>query len=97
MTYDHYVDLQSEQWTKRLKQIAYVKFIIKIAILIFEVLVAISIAYVLKELSTYLENPDLEMNVVWTNSQITAFIMIIFMTGVLIAFSKMISRFIKRF
>lgn len=97
MTYDHYVDLQSEQWTKRLKQIAFVKFIIKIAILIFEVVIAISIAYVIKELSIYLENPDLEMQVIWTNSQITAFIMIIFMTGVLIAFSKMISRFMKRF
>lgn len=97
MTYDHYVDLQSEQWTKRLKQIAFVKFIIKIGILIFEVLVAISFAYVLKELSMYLKNPDLEMNVIWTNSQITAFIMIVVMAGILFAFSKMVSRFIKRF
>lgn len=97
MTYDHYVDLQSEQWTKRFKQIAFVKFIIKIGILIFEVLAAISFAYVIKELSIYFENPDLEMGVIWTNSQITAFIMMIVMLGILIAFSKMISRFIKRF
>ena len=97
MTCDHYVDLQSEQWTKRFKQIAFVKFIIKIGILIFEVLAAISFAYVIKELSIYFENPDLEMGVIWTNSQITAFIMMIVMLGILIAFSKMISRFIKRF
>lgn len=97
MTYDHYVDLQSEQWTKRLKQIAYVKFIIKMMILAFYAVAVTSFAYTLKDLSIYLENPDLEMDVIWTNSQITAFIMIIVMSGILIVFSRMVSRLFKRF
>lgn len=97
MTYDHYVDLQSEQWTKRFKQIAIVKFIIKMGILAFYAVTVTSFAYALKDFSIYLENPDLEMDVIWTNSQITAFILIITMSGILIVFSRMVNRLFKRF
>lgn len=97
MTYDHYVDVQSEQWTKRFKQIAILKFIIKMMIFAFYVVTVTSFAYVLKDLSIYLENPDLEMGMIWTNSQITAFIMIITMSGILIVFSRMVNRLFKRF
>ncbi len=91
-----YVDLESEVWTRRLKQIAIVKFLIKMGILGFYVLFAISMVELLKVFAPYVNNKDLVLETAFTNSQITAMIVLLFIAGVFIIFSKMIKRVMKK-
>lgn len=91
-----YVDLESEVWTRRLKQIAILKLIIKLGICGFYALFVISTAKLVESLAPYVENKDLVLETVFTNSQITAMMVLLFITGVLIIFSKMIIGLMRR-
>lgn len=90
-----YVDLESEVWTRRLKQIAVVKSLIKCGIFGFYVLFAISTVELLKLFVPYIENKDLVLETAFTTSQITAMMEILFLAGVFIMFSKMIKRLMR--
>ena len=97
MTYsnDCYVDLESERWTKRLKQIAYAKFILKIGIFSFYIMSMIGFIKILELCSISLNNPDIEFVQVWTNSQITAFIAMLMFVIFALAWSRMIKKIMK--
>lgn len=90
-----YVDLESEVWTRRLKQIAIAKTIIKFGIFGFYVLFAISTVELLKLFVPYVENKDLVLETAFTTSQITAMMELLFITGVFITFSKMMKRMMR--
>lgn len=91
-----YVDLESEIWTRRLKQIAIVKCIIKLGIFGFYVFFAISTIEVLEFFAPYVENEDLVLETALTTSQITAMILVLFIAGGFLIFSKMILRMMRR-
>lgn len=92
---DCYVDLESERWTKRLKQIAYAKFILKIGILSFYIMSMIGFVQVLELCSISFKNPDIEYVQVWTNSQITAFIVMLLFAFIALIWSRMIRKAMK--
>lgn len=92
---DCYVDLESERWTKRLKQIAYAKFLLKIGIFSFYIMSLMGFAEVLKQCSVCFKNPDIEFVQVWTNSQITAMIVMLMFCFIIIIWSRMIKKMMK--
>lgn len=97
MTYsnDCYVDLESERWTKRLKQIAYAKFLLKMGILSFYIMSIMVFVEVLKQSSVCFKNPDIEFVQVWTNSQITALIVMLAFCYILIIWSRTVKKMMK--
>ena len=92
---DCYVDLESERWTKRLKQIAYAKFLLKIGIFSFYIMSMMGFVKVLEQCSVCFENPDIEFVRVWTNSQITALIVMLMFCFSIIIWSRMIKKMMK--
>ena len=97
MTYsnDCYVDLEPERWTKRLKQIAYAKFILKLGIFSFYIMSIMAFVEVLKQCSVCFKNPDIEFVQVLTNSQITALIVMLMLCFILIIWSRTIKKMMK--
>ena len=91
-----YVDLESEVWTRRLKKIAIAKCIIKFGIFAFHVVFIISMVELFEILTPYVKNKDLVLETAFTNSQITAMMVLLFIAGVCVAFSKMISRIMRK-
>lgn len=92
---DRYVDLESERWTKRLKQIAYAKFLLKIGIFSIYIMSMIGLIEVLKQCSVCFKNPDIEFVQVWTNSQITAMIVMLGICFFVIVWSRTIKKMIN--
>lgn len=75
--------------TIRLKKIIIVGRLIKYGIFIIFVL---SLAEILKLISPYLSDPDLVMETAFTNSQLTALVLMLFIIWVLRQMVKMFSR-----
>ena len=75
--------------TIRLKKIIIIGRLIKYGIFIIFVL---SLAEILKLISPYLSDPDLVMETAFTNSQLTALVLMLFIIWVLKQMAKMFSR-----
>lgn len=92
---DCYVDLESERWTKRLKQIAYAKFLLKMGILSFYIMLIKAFVQILEQCLVCFKNPDIEFVQVWTNSQITAMIVMLMFCFILILWSRTVKKMMK--
>lgn len=97
MTYsnDCYVDLESERWTKRLKQIAYAKFLLKLGIFSFYIISILAFGDVLEQCLICFKNPDIGFVQVWTNSQITAVIVMLMYCFLLFLWSRTVKKMMK--
>lgn len=82
--------------TKWFKRLAITRFVIKMGIMVFFVVEAVAIAQVIAMIAPYVNDAELVMEHVWTNSQITAAIMIAVLVGALSIFSKMVSSIMRK-
>ena len=89
---DEWVDITDGQNTKLFKRIKIAQYVFKIGVIVFFIVEAVAIANVLKIIAPYVNDAELVLDHVWTNSQITALIEMFVLCGVLIIFSKMMKK-----
>ena len=82
--------------TKWFKRLAITKFIIKMGIMVFFVVEVVAIAKVVTMIAPYVNDAELVMEHVWTNSQITAAIELAVLVGALWIFSKMVTSIMRK-
>lgn len=92
---EEWIDITDYQKTNIYKKIAIIRFVLKIGILAFFTAMVIAVARVIKQIAPYVSNPDLVLDTVWTNSQLTAVVVLIFLCFILIIFSRMITRLFR--
>lgn len=89
---DEWVDITDGQNTKWFKRIKIAQYIVKIGVIVFFVMEVVAIANVLRIIAPYVNDAELVMDHVWTNSQITALIEMLVLCGSLIIFAKMVKK-----
>lgn len=89
---DEWVDITDGQNTKLFKRIKIAQYVVKIGVIVFFVMEAVAIATTLKITAQYVNNAELVLDHVWTNSQITALIEMFVLLGALIILAKMVKK-----
>ena len=89
---DEWVDITDGQNTKWFKRIKIAQYVVKIGVIVFFVMEAVAIANVLMITAPYVNDAELVLDHVWTNSQITALIEMLVLCGALIIFAKMVKK-----